>query len=94
MNLKNFAIPGSLAISIIIIAVVGGMTWGQSKQRLDSLEGRAEKQELVGEKVQEIWREQGVLKNKIENLSVQQREFHNDTKRSIERVLQYLRTAR
>lgn len=70
------------------------MTWGQSKQRLDSLEGRAEKQELVGEKVQEIWREQGVLKNKIENLSVQQREFHNDTKRSIERVLQYLRTAR
>ncbi len=87
-------IPGALALSITAMAVAGGIAWGQAKERLSDLEDGARSQEIANGKVQEIWREQGVLKNKIENLSQQQQAFHTDTKQAIERVLQHLRAAR
>lgn len=90
MNSRGFVIPATLAISILGTAVLGGVGWGQMKTRIDGLEKEVERQGSVQEKIVEIDKTQGILSEKIENLTREQREFRKDTKLALDRILRIL----
>lgn len=90
MNTRGFVIPITLALSILGIAAVGGVGWGQIKSRVGTLESEVKRQSNVQEKIGEIDKKQGVLAEKIENLTREQREFRRDTKRALARILRIL----
>lgn len=90
MNSRGFVIPATLAMSILGIAAVGGVGWGQMETRIEGLEKEVERQGNVQEKIVEIDKNQGILTEKIENLTREQREFRKDTKLALDRILRIL----
>ena len=90
MNTRGFVVPITLAMSILGIAAVGGVGWGQMSTRVDGLEREVARQGNVQEKIGEIDKKQGVLTEKIENLTREQREFRKDTKQALDRILRIL----
>ena len=90
MNTRGFMIPITLAMSILGIAAVGGVGWGQMSTRVKSLEKEVERQGSVQDKIGKIDKKQGILAEKIENLTREQREFRKDTKQALDRILSVL----
>ena len=90
MSTRGFVIPATLAISILGTAILGGVGWGQMKTRVEGLEKEVVRQGNVQEKIGEIDNKQGVLAEKIENLTREQREFRRDTKLALDRILRIL----
>ena len=90
MTTRGFVIPATLAISILGIVAVGGVGWGQMSSRLNNLENEVERQGDVQEEIWEIDKKQGILAEKIENLTREQREFRKDTKQALDRILRIL----
>lgn len=90
MNSRGLTIPLTLAISIISIAAIGGLGWGQMKERVDTLESKIKRQGDVQEKIIEMDKKQGVLGEKIESLTREQREFRRDTRQALDRILSIL----
>ena len=90
MSTRGFVIPATLAISILGTAIAGGVGWGQMSTRVEGLEKEVERQGNVQEKIGEIDKAQGVLTEKIENLTREQREFRKDTKLALDRILRIL----
>lgn len=90
MNSRGLAIPLTLAISIVSVAAMGGMGWGQMKHRMETLEDKVKSQGSVQEKIVEIDKKQSVLAEKIENLTREQREFRQDTRQALDRILSIL----
>jgi len=90
VNSRGLTIPLTLAISIISIAAIGGLGWGQMKERVDTLESKIKRQGDVQEKIIEMDKKQGVLGEKIESLTREQREFRRDTRQALDRILSIL----
>ena len=90
MNTRGLVIPATLALSILGTAALGGVGWGQMSTRMNNLEKKVDRQGSVQDKIGEIDKKQGVLAEKIENLTYEQREFRKDTKQALDRILRIL----
>jgi len=84
---REVVIPVALAVALGVVAVSGGIVWGQTQQRLTAHEERLNKQDLINEKVQQIWRKQSVLETQIDNVGNQQRRNFEATQRTLTRIL-------
>jgi len=88
---REIIIPVALAVSLGVIAISGGIVFGQTQQRLTDHEKRLTFQEQVNEKVQEIWRKQGIIESKIIALTIQLHKFEAKQEETLGRILEQTR---
>lgn len=84
-------IPVGLAASIIGVAITGGIGWGslqaEMKNTKDYIKRQSEQNESLRRDVNKLHRRQGVIKEKVDNLDEKQKQFREDTKESLRRIL-------
>ena len=87
-------IPIGLAFSILGVAVTGGIGWGslqaEMKNTKDYIREQSEQNKGIRRDVNRLSREQGVMKEKVDNLDEKQEQFRKDTKDSLGRILDSL----
>lgn len=100
-NMKNTVMPVAMAGSIVVLAVVGGIAWGQTKQEISShiqnfndfkaREGVIDRLQWEQiDNVDDVKREQAVIKERLKNLSEKQSEFRAETNSKLNTIINKL----
>ena len=88
---KQKLIPVSLAVTIIILAITGGVTWGQTERRITDAETRIETVEEdvdgIEEKLNRVTTNQAVIDERIKRVYDEQKRS-NDVLKLILREVQ------
>ncbi len=105
VNVKNAVVPVTLAGSIVVIAVLGGMAWGQQKEAFsnhiklylqdkDTQAIRDRGQDTSLGAVVIIQRDQAVMRIQLQNLDDQQEQFREDMNLKLNIIINQLRNNR
>lgn len=89
INVKNAVVPLTLACSMLVMAVLGGMAWGQQKEAFNShlklylLDKTAQAlrdrgQDNTLSTINVIQRDQAVMQLQLKNLDEKQEQFRDD----------------
>lgn len=74
--------------------MTGGIGWGslqaEMKNTKDYIRQQSEQNEGIRRDVNRLSREQGIMKEKVDNLDEKQKQFRSDTKDSLQRILNNL----
>ncbi len=86
MKTKEMVIPGALALSMVALAVAGGIAVGEAGNQINQLQAQVERQEKINDQVRGMDKTQGIIHQRIESLTTEQREFRADTRRALEQI--------
>lgn len=87
---KRLVIDTVIALSLISLAVGGGVAWGQIKERVKTNSSNILQLEEGAEQRTEILIQQESLSVKLEGMQRAQREFRDDLKGQLNRILRKL----
>ena len=87
---KRLAIDAVIIISLISVAEVSGLSWGQLKERVRSNSENILQLEEGEEQRTEILIQQESLSVKLEGIQREQRDFREDMKGQLNRILRKL----
>jgi predicted transcriptional regulator len=86
MKINGYAVPVALGIAI----VTGAVAYGVQKKTVEDNAKRIEQLEKTPLKVWEIDKRTSVMKEKIENLTREQRAYREQTVRALDHILRKL----
>ncbi|KKL70300.1 hypothetical protein LCGC14_2106290 [marine sediment metagenome] len=87
---KRLALDAAIVISVVSMAGVGGLAWGQIKERVRTNSENIIQLEEGEEQRTEILIQQKSLSVKIEGMQREQRDSREDTQRQLNRIIQKL----
>ncbi len=89
-GMKRLAIDTTIALSLISIAGIGGLAWGQIKEKVKTNSENILQLEEGEEQRIEILLQQESLSVRLEGMQREQKEFRNDLKGQLNRILRKL----
>ncbi len=100
-NVKQLFVPVTLTASIIVMAVVGGIAWGQQKQAINGHisnynQYRTEQsrkdasQSMRMNAIDDIRTDQAVIQERLKNLDEKQTQFRDDTNGKLNVIIRQL----
>ena len=87
---KRFALDAAIIISMLSIVGAGGLAWGQIQERVKTNKENISKLEEGEEQRTEILVQQESLSVKLEGIQREQKEFRDDIKGQLNRILRKL----
>lgn len=89
-GMKRLAWDTALALSLLSMAGIGGVAWGQIKEKVKTNSENILQLEEGEEQRTEILLEQRTLSVQLEGMQQEQKDFRNDLKDRLNRILQKL----
>lgn len=86
----NHYISMGLAVTLLGVAVTGGIAWGQMDEKITNIEEKQKEQSGVQKQIHEIDSNQRLLIFKQEQAKEDQDEFQDDTKKALEQIIRKL----
>ena len=90
MKINGLVVPAVTALALLGAVITGAIAYGQQKERVNDHDRRIGQLEQTPLRVQKIDKATAVMKEKIEALTREQRDFRSTTVKALDRILRKL----
>ena len=90
MKINGLVVPAVTALALLGAVITGAIAYGQQKERVNDHDRRIGQLEQTPLQVQKIDKATAVMKEKIEALTREQRDFRSTTVKALDRILRKL----